>query len=304
MTLRLILGIIILVYSVEILLFLRFIINKTKHKKGKPELSGKKTLFIHFVAITGILCFLYGYFIEPYWIEVKNVDILTNKFKNTTLKIVQISDLHTYINTKDKNDLATIINPLKPDIIVFTGDTLSKIQALPLFKNTMKRLKADIGKYAVLGNYDIWNWHYLDLFGNTGFKLLNEENIRLKKRGEVFYISGLTCAYPDKYYDVLKNIPKNVYSVFLYHYPDLIESLKSLNVDLYLAGHTHGGQVALPFYGALVTLSEYGKKYESGQYKVGKTILYVNRGIGTEAGAPVRFWARPEITVFNIRPKK
>jgi predicted MPP superfamily phosphohydrolase len=79
-----------------------------------------------------------------------------------------------------------------------------------------------------------------------------------------------------------------------------------LNVDLYLCGHTHGGQVALPLYGALVTLSKFGKKYESGMYTVGDTILYVNRGIGMEGGLTpkVRFLARPEITVFDIVPKE
>lgn len=88
----------------------------------------------------------------------------------------------------------------------------------------------------------------------------------------------------------------------MYHSPDLVEDLPPNAVDLYVAGHTHGGQVALPFYGALVTLSRFGKKYEAGLYHVGDTTLYVNRGIGMEGGpAPrVRFCARPEITVFEI----
>ena len=76
-------------------------------------------------------------------------------------------------------------------------------------------------------------------------------------------------------------------------------------MDLYLCGHTHGGQVALPLYGALITLSKFGKKYESGMYESNGTILYVNRGLGLEPKpAPqVRFFARPEITVFDIVPE-
>ena len=105
--------------------------------------------------------------------------------------------------------------------------------------------------------------------------------------------------------NLLADIPADCFSIFLYHYPDLIEDLNNLNVDLYLCGHTHGGQVAIPFYGAIITFSKYGKKYESGMYKVGKTVLYVNRGIGLERSpAPqVRFFARPEITVIDIKPK-
>ena len=106
------------------------------------------------------------------------------------------------------------------------------------------------------------------------------------------------------------------FSIFLHHYPDLVEDLAGQNarlaedgesrrVDLYLAGHTHGGQIALPFYGAIITLSEFGKKYESGMYKVADIVLYVNRGIGMDGGPSprARFFARPEITVFEIKPK-
>jgi len=75
-------------------------------------------------------------------------------------------------------------------------------------------------------------------------------------------------------------------------------------VDLYCAGHTHGGQVALPFYGALVTFSKYGKRFETGLYRVGETRLYVSRGIGMEGGKipRVRFCSRPEVTVIEIHP--
>jgi hypothetical protein len=75
---------------------------------------------------------------------------------------------------------------------------------------------------------------------------------------------------------------------------------------LYLCGHTHGGQVALPFYGAIITLTKYGKKYEAGMYEVGDSLLYVNRGLGLDSRwlPKVRFFARPEIAVFDILPKK
>jgi len=90
----------------------------------------------------------------------------------------------------------------------------------------------------------------------------------------------------------------------LYHYPDAIEEAAQHRIDLYCAGHTHGGQVALPFYGAIITLSKFGKKYESGLRRLEDTWLYVNRGIGMEGGpAPrVRFCARPEITVIELSP--
>jgi uncharacterized protein len=73
---------------------------------------------------------------------------------------------------------------------------------------------------------------------------------------------------------------------------------------LYCTGHTHGGQVALPWYGALVTFARFGKRYEAGLYHEGDTWMYVNRGIGMTGGWPprVRFGSRPELTVIDIRP--
>jgi predicted MPP superfamily phosphohydrolase len=95
------------------------------------------------------------------------------------------------------------------------------------------------------------------------------------------------------------------FRLFLYHFPDAVEEASAANIDLYLAGHTHGGQVRLPFYGALITFSRYDKRYEAGLYRLGAATMYVNRGIGMEGGkAPrVRFLDRPEITVIDVAPK-
>ena len=103
----------------------------------------------------------------------------------------------------------------------------------------------------------------------------------------------------------LKDATPDAFTLFLYHTPDaILEAAETGRVDLYCAGHTHGGQVALPFYGALVTLSKFGKKYESGLHREGRTWLYVTRGIGMEGDpAPrVRYFARTEVTVIELAP--
>jgi len=91
--------------------------------------------------------------------------------------------------------------------------------------------------------------------------------------------------------------------IFLYHYPDAIYGLAG-RADLYLCGHTHGGQVALPFYGALITLSKYGKRFEGGRYEVGGTTMYVTRGVGMEGyhTPPIRFLAPPEVVFIELAP--
>jgi hypothetical protein len=96
--------------------------------------------------------------------------------------------------------------------------------------------------------------------------------------------------------------PPSRFTLLLYHSPDLAPEAAALGVDLMLSGHTHGGQVRLPWFGALYTSSLYGKRYEAGRYALGRGTLYVSRGIGMEGkGAPrVRFLCPPEIVLWEI----
>ena len=267
-------------------------------------LMGREILILHILSILGILSFLYALFIEPYWIDINEITITSNKLKKVHFKIVQISDLHCDKKVRNEKRLVRIINNLNPDIIIFTGDSLNTAKALDTFRITLKNLNAAIGKYAVKGNFDDWCGNELEIFKNTDFIELDKKNEKFKKDDEIFSISGINYEASAEYCQLLENLPEDTFNIFLFHTPDLIEDIQQFNIDLYLAGHTHGGQVALPFYGALVTLSRHGKKYESGKHTVGNTILYTNRGIGMDGGIVprVRFFARPEITVFNITP--
>jgi uncharacterized protein len=218
---------------------------------------------------------------------------------------VQITDTHCTVRPLNEKKMVEIINGLKPDVIVFTGDAANNKRGLMRFKETMKQLNAQLGKVVVRGNVDYIKLPGVDMFGETGFIELDANGIEFKKDGDCIRITGVSPEKADKFADALKTVPADCLSVFLYHFPDLVEDLNGLNVDLYLAGHIHGGQIALPFYGAMLTLSKFGKKYESGEYKVANTILYVNRGTGLAAGLnpKMRFFARPEITVFDLKPK-
>jgi predicted MPP superfamily phosphohydrolase len=102
--------------------------------------------------------------------------------------------------------------------------------------------------------------------------------------------------------DLAGQVPTDAYSLLLYHTPDLIESASAAQINLYLAGHTHGGQVRLPFYGAIITASRHHKQYEMGAYTVGETFLYVSRGLGMEGyGMPrLRFLCPPELVLFEL----
>jgi predicted MPP superfamily phosphohydrolase len=303
-TILIFVGIISAVYAGEAHLILGFVRCKRRGTSTKRFWS-RGAIAIHLLAIAGVICFAYGYFIEPSWIETRTIEIPTSKLHQSAVRLVQISDLHCVRRPGNEKKVVERVNALNADVVVFTGDAVNTLKALPLFKETLRSINAPLGKFAVRGNFDVWKWKNIDFFGGTGFRELDGNSIEIQKDGETFYISGLSCEHPKKLGNLRGTIPENRFSIFLYHYPDLVEDLQHLNVDLYLCGHTHGGQIALPFYGALITMSKFGKKYEAGRYTVGDTVLYVNRGIGMDGGvAPrVRFLARPEITVFDIKPK-
>ena len=300
----LLLAVLAALYTGEFLLLAVYALRKIKHKNTNRLLTRKPALLLHALALIGILCFLYARFIEPCWLEVKTITITTPKLTHSAIRIIQISDLHCDNKLRTEEKLVQIINSLHPDIIVFTGDSLNTASALPLFRQTMHNLNAKIAKLAVRGNFEARYWKKLDLFTGTGFEPLDADTVQLHNNGDTIYVTGLDCGNNLSPDSLLAALDPNCFSIFLYHKPDLIEDVNTARVDLYLCGHTHGGQVALPFYGALITLSKHGKKYEAGLYKVKNTLLYVNRGIGLERRpAPqVRFFARPEITLFEIQP--
>lgn len=259
------------------------------------------------VAIFGFGCFAYAYFVEPFWLSVRNVEIKSAKLAKGTkpIRVVHISDIHSDLKIRLEEKLPSAIAEQKPDLIVFSGDSLNSVEGLPNFRNCITEIAKIAPTFVVRGNWDVWYWYNQNLFGGAGVRELNGTAEKIEINGVSIWIAGIFVDSERKTAETIRQIPKNEFSIFLYHYPDLIEPISNAEVDLYCAGHTHGGQVAMPFYGALVTLSKFGKKYEGGTYKIGKTWLNVNRGIGMEGGNTprVRFWARPEITIIDILPE-
>ena len=267
------------------------------------------------LAGVGLLCFAYGYFVEPYWPQVTRTRVTSARLAGATrpVRVVHLSDLHCDPAPRLEERLPDLVAAERPDLIVFTGDSLNSPAGLPVLKPLLTRLAQIAPTFAVRGNWDVWYWGRQDLFGGTGVRELNGEAVRVEitTAATAVWVAGAAYGELDaplhgpggKVGGALGAVPAGAPVVFLYHTPDEMLDIAATNrVDLYCAGHTHGGQVALPLYGALVTFSKFGKRYESGLYREGQTSLYVNRGLGMEGGhAPrVRFWARPEISVIEM----
>ena len=253
-----------------------------------------------------VACMAYGYFIEPYWLEVTEVRIRSPKLAAATrpIRIVLLSDLHCDPKVRLEERIPRVVADLAPDLIVFTGDAVNSMQGLGNFRRCMRRLAKVAPCYAALGNWDVWYYSAEKLFSNTGVRVLDAEAVKVNVAGADLWLAGAPAERPGGIDEALADTEAGTFTILLYHHPDEIYYASERKVDLYLAGHTHGGQVALPLYGALVTLSSYGKQFEHGLHRVGPTQMYVNRGIGMEGGAMprVRFWARPEVTLIELSP--
>jgi predicted MPP superfamily phosphohydrolase len=256
-------------------------------------------------AAMGLACVAYGHYLEPYWLKVEHVRVVSAKLPRGTrpVRLVQISDLHCDAEARLEEKLPEVIAAERPDLIVFSGDAVNDFHSIPRFQELMRRLNRIAPTFAVRGNWDYFR-EVMGIFDGTGVTVLEGLASRVRVGEASVVISGLGANSPESVAYAFFGTPKEELRIFVHHFPDRIQEVAEEGVDLYLAGHTHGGQVALPVYGALVTYSRYDKQYEAGLYHVQATWLYVNRGIGMEGGrAPrVRFWARPEVTVIELAP--
>ncbi len=264
-------------------------------------------------ALTGyVLDSLWG---EPFRLTLTRLTLKSPKLKGAPpLRVLHLSDFHIERLTQREEKMLKWINELCPDLIVYTGDLLNFSYLDDECARTdcvrlLSQIRAPLGVYAVPGTPlvdtpDIQAAIYSQV---PHIRLLRNETIEVEGYPQV-QIIGLTCTH-DPVLDAPKldrvhaAVPPEKYTLLLYHSPDLMPEASRAGIDLYLCGHTHGGQIRLPLLGAIVTSSKYGKRYAMGRYQEGSTTLYVSRGIGLEGkGAPrMRFLCPPEIELFELR---
>ena len=263
---------------------------------------------------------IYGVAVEPFRLTVTKMTLSSPKLAKLDehvppVRILQMGDLHIERLTRREHNLLARITSLAPDVILLTGDylNLSYVYDQTALKETrefLSQLDAPFGVYAVSGSLPVDPPAIIEkLFdGLDNIRLLRNEHVILNVRGQYFCVAGIVCSHDptidaSRLQESLVNAPRGIYTIALSHSPDLIPKIDGTDVDLILAGHTHGGQIRLPFYGALITSSIYGKRYEMGYYQEGQTRLYVSRGVGMEGlGAPrARFLCPPEIVLWTWR---
>ena len=267
------------------------------------------------IQLIGTAAIIYGFWIEPFQLKTTHMTLKTPKLqKGTSLKILHLGDLHFERQTIRELELLEIVKEMKPDLILFSGDILNLSylhdkEAWQGARAIFQQISAPLGVYLVTGSPAVDLEEIIpDLLTDLPIHLLDTEAVSIPVGSDQITLVGLHCTHhPYEDGPVLEKLTQSVvdqdsFRILLYHTPDLAPVAARLGYDLQLSGHTHGGQVCLPFYGALFTGSLYGKQFESGLYLMEDMRLYITRGIGLEgAGAPrVRFLCPPEIILWEI----
>ncbi|MBA2943361.1 metallophosphoesterase [Paenibacillus sp. CGMCC 1.16610] len=257
---------------------------------------------------------LYSIFGERYWIQLKTVPLAYRRYPAAFagMRIVQFSDTHLgkYYSLDQLARVVKLVQRQKPDLICFTGDLFDSNygqisdDVIPI----LSQLQAKLGKYAVLGNHDMRldPGRVRDVLEQSGFTVLVNANKSIVRGNSRLWIAGIDEMFHGKP-DLplaLKGTKEDEFVLLLAHEPDFADTALKFPVDLQLSGHSHGGQIRIPFYGSLFT-PDLGQKYEVGLYTFEKSEfhVYTNRGIGTTL-FPIRFNCRPEITVFVLEAKQ
>jgi predicted MPP superfamily phosphohydrolase len=232
-------------------------------------------------------------------------------------RIAQLSDIHIgpFMPEDQIRKYVELTNNLKPDLIALTGDFVTWDPSTQrAVVSALTGLHAPFGIFGCLGNHEAWSHTEASItrmFQQVGIRILRRERVPVSTQGESFNLIGVDFETSRHMAPGSENfvrtyledaealVAPDTVNILMSHNPDTFDRAAELGIDLSLAGHTHGGQVALEFVSPEIAPSRLVTPYVSGWFQKPGGQLYVNRGIGT-IGVPMRIGAPPEITVYEL----
>jgi predicted MPP superfamily phosphohydrolase len=273
------------------------------------KISRRKFIIDAFTLLTATFV-IDAFWLEKYFIETNEFYLGDASGRTKNIKVIQISDLHLQSIKHEHKLLAEKINKIKPDLLLFTGDSIDRGKRMHLFDEYLSLFDQDIKKVAILGNREykrgisidnlksIYARHNTDLLINES-KLYTIANHKISITGIDDLVGGkadfplaMKSYRPADHHIVLTHCPA--------HRDIILKQRGDIPIDLILSGHTHGGQVRILGYAPYKP--EGSGRYISGWYEEENPPLYVSKGIGTTA-LPIRFGSRAEIAIFNFKTK-
>ncbi|MBK9313058.1 MAG: metallophosphoesterase [Acidobacteria bacterium] len=265
------------------------------------------------ILLTAAGTFVWGFIIEPDQLIVRQYTINLPKWPAELrgYRIAAMSDIHAgspHIDREKLREIVSKVNSTRPDLVVIAGDFVIEGILGGSFITpeetaaALKEINAKNGIFATLGNHDWWydGSRVRNALVDAGIRVIDNDAARINVNDTDFWLVGLGDLWegrPDLHGTMTK-IPKDVLTIALTHNPDIFTSVPS-QITLTIAGHTHGGQVAIPLIGRPVIPSKYGQRFAIGHIVEKGSHLFVTPGIGTSI-IPVRFRVPPEISLLVI----
>lgn len=289
-------------------------IYKEENRKARKEVIKKIVKYTIILVIFLYSFFFYAENVSTTKIIVNETRITNNKIPTSFngMKIIHFSDLHygSNIDINKVKEIVSIINKRKPDIVVFTGDLIDKNVELnnkdqEALITELQKINSPIGKYAVIGDEDKDN--YATIMNQSNFTVLNNEyDLIYNKTNDAILLTGFASSLNNAI-DINKGLDyfnidianANIYTIALLHEPDSTDDiLEAHKEDLLLAGHSHNGNIRIPFIGA-ISKRDGARNYDQAFYEIGNSKLYISSGLGTQNNG-IRLFCRPSINFYRL----
>jgi len=247
-------------------------------------------------------------FLEAKWCHLTRQTIalpnLPSAFRGTTVAL--LADVHhgPFVPLAYVRQVVAMTNAIRPDIVVLAGDYVHRHESyIAPGIDALGRLKAKLGCFAVRGNHDNRSYQAISCAALADAQLpdLNNRGVWLERGKSRLRICGVGDLWTDRQdlRSALGDATERDAVLLLSHNPDFVEMIRDVRVGLVLSGHTHGGQVIVPGYGAPIVPSQYGQKYVYGLVQGPCCQAFVTRGVGT-ISPPIRLLCRPEVVLITL----
>lgn len=256
------------------------------------------------LAIAGAYLIVRGFFVEPFRLSLRHKEIPIGDlpYELDGTRVLHLTDLHLRSDKKYEEKLLALVAEARPDLVLLTGDYVDHPKQLFSLREVASSLATGRRVIGVLGDNDLEEPTTIQrTLEEAGITVLRNESIPFHRKGATLYIAGIddprfpssnlasalsdTCSFP---------------VVLLSHSAEVFPEAQAAGVDLLLCGHTHGGQVCLPYWGALYTNDRLGRRYASGLIREGDLQIHVSTGVGF-AKLRVRLFCPPEIVCLTLR---
>ncbi len=269
-------------------------------------------------SLAALAAFLFVFTAVKMWVDTGQIDVKKSVLHSEQIpeafndfRIVHISDLQgdAYTGRKEIANYIQKVNALQPDLVIFTGDLISYgTDYIDMAAEKLSEAEATRGLYAVIGDHDYWAGvaHIKSAYQKYGVNLLQDENVIISFNGDSLLLTGITEVYskhipPDSLQKLTSAFKDVQFEILASHQATekVVEAAREQNYELLLGGHTHGGQIRVPFMFMNISAPSFETPWLSGFYTLGDLLLNINNGLGFTL-APVRYDAQPSVSVIDL----